>query len=43
LKALLSTIRDERIHADLTAMLLSHEQNIALVSAKLPSVPEDGP
>jgi nitronate monooxygenase len=43
LKALLPTIRDERIHADLTAMLLSHEQNIALVSAKLPSVAEEGP
>lgn len=35
LKALLPTIRDDRIHADLGAMLESHEQNIALVAARI--------
>ena len=37
LKALLPTIRDETIHADLTAMLASHERNIDLVAAALPA------
>ena len=37
LKALLPTIRDETIHADLTAMLASHERNIGLVAAELPT------
>ena len=37
LKALLPTIRDETIHADLTAMLASHERNIGLVAADLPT------
>jgi nitronate monooxygenase len=37
LKALLPTIRDETIHADLTAMLASHERNIDLVAAELPA------
>lgn len=35
LKALLPTIRDEAIHADLAAMLASHESNIELVAAQL--------
>ena len=37
LKALLPTIRDETIHADLIAMLASHERNIGLVAADLPT------
>ena len=37
LKALLPTVRDEAIHADLTAMLASHERNIGLVAAALPA------
>ncbi len=36
LKALLPTIRDETIYADLAAMLASHERNIGLVAAELP-------
>jgi nitronate monooxygenase len=35
LKALLPTIRDEAIYADLTTMLASHERNIGLVAAEL--------
>jgi hypothetical protein len=35
LKALLPTIRDETVHADLAAVLASHERNIDLVAAKL--------
>ena len=38
LKALLPTVRDDAIHADLEVMLVSHEQNIDLVAARLPSV-----
>ena len=37
LKALLPTIRGDAIHADLTAMLASHEHNIDLVAAELPT------
>jgi Domain of unknown function (DUF6306) len=37
LKALLPTIRDDAIHADLAAMLSSHERNIGLVAAELPA------
>lgn len=37
LKALLPTIRDEAIHADLTAILASHERKIELVAAELPT------
>jgi nitronate monooxygenase len=37
LEALLPGIRDESIHADLTAMLSSHIQNINLVAARLPT------
>jgi len=37
LQALLPGIRDARIHADLTAMLSSHIQNINLVAARLPT------
>ena len=37
IKTLLPTIRDEAIHADLTAMLASHERNIGLVGAELPA------
>lgn len=37
LNVLLPTIRDEAIHADLTAMLASHERNIGLVAVELPS------
>jgi nitronate monooxygenase len=36
LTALLPTIRDDAIHAELAAMLASHEQNIRLVAAELP-------
>lgn len=36
LQALLPTIRDDRIHADLSAMLTSHEHNIELVESHLP-------
>lgn len=44
LKTLLPEIRDEAIHADLTAMLVSHEHNIGLVAAALPApAPEGGP
>jgi nitronate monooxygenase len=39
LEALLPTIRDETIHADLAAMLASHESNIELVTAQLPATP----
>jgi nitronate monooxygenase len=39
LRALLPTIRDETIHADLTAMLDSHERNIELVAAGLSEAP----
>jgi nitronate monooxygenase len=35
LKALLSMIRDDAIHADLAMMLASHERNISLVAAEL--------
>lgn len=42
LKALLPTIRDEAIHADLAAMLASHESNIELVAAQLPTIPLTG-
>ena len=37
LKAQLPTIRDEAIHADLTAILASHERKIELVAAELPT------
>ncbi len=37
LEALLPTVRDEAIHADLTAMLASHQRNIDLVAAELPA------
>ena len=40
--ALLLTIRDEAIHADLTAMLSSHERNIGLVAAELPTPDRSG-
>jgi hypothetical protein len=36
LEALLPTIHDETIHADLAAMLASDESNIELVTAQLP-------
>jgi nitronate monooxygenase len=42
LKGLLPTIRDESIHADLAAMLASHESNIELVTAQLPTAPHTG-
>ena len=42
LKMLLPTILDDAIHADLTAMLASHERNIGLVAAKLPAPPSQG-
>lgn len=42
LEALLPTIRDEAIHADLTAMLSSHKRNIGLVTAQLPPVAASG-
>jgi NAD(P)H-dependent flavin oxidoreductase YrpB (nitropropane dioxygenase family) len=42
LKALLPTIRDEAIHADLAAMLVSNETNIELVTAQLPAMPFTG-
>ena len=35
LETLLPTVRNEALHADLTAMLVSHEQNIGLVAANL--------
>jgi hypothetical protein len=35
LKTLLPTIRDEAIHADLMEMVVSYEQNIVLITAKL--------
>lgn len=37
LKALLPLVRDEVIHADLLAMLGSHERNIDRIAARLPS------
>jgi len=37
LRVLLPTIRDEAIHADLSAMLMSHERNIDRVAARLPA------
>lgn len=42
LKALLPTIRDEAIHADLSAMLMSHERNIARVAARLSAAESQG-
>jgi len=42
LKGLLPTIRDETIHADLAAMLASHENNIELVTTQLPTAPHTG-
>ena len=42
LKALLPTICDEAIHADLSAMLASHERNIGLVAAELPAPDRSG-
>ncbi|HTW51088.1 MAG TPA: DUF6306 domain-containing protein [Stellaceae bacterium] len=42
LRMLLPTILDDAIHADLTAMLASHERNIGLVAAKLPAPPSQG-
>lgn len=42
LKGLLPTIRDETIHADLAAMLASHQSNIELVTAQLPTAPHTG-
>ena len=42
LRALLPTIRDEAIHADLSAMLASHERNIGLVAAELPAPDRSG-
>ena len=36
LKALLPTVRNEALYAELTAMLSSHERNIGLVAAELP-------
>ena len=42
LKAPLPTIRDEAIHADIAAMLVSHESNIELVTAQLPAIPFTG-
>jgi nitronate monooxygenase len=38
LKALLPTIHDEAIHADLAAILASHESNIELGTARLPAM-----
>ena len=35
LEALLPTVRDDRIHADLTAMLGSHKQNIERVNTQM--------
>ena len=37
LKALLSKVRDERLHGDLSAMLASHERNLDLVGSELPT------
>ncbi|HET6608896.1 MAG TPA: DUF6306 domain-containing protein [Rhodopila sp.] len=42
LNALLPTIRDDTIYADLAAMLASHESNIALVTAQLSGTPLTG-
>jgi nitronate monooxygenase len=42
LKALLPTVRDEAIHADLAAMLASHERNIDLVAGRLSEAPPAG-
>ena len=42
LKALLPTIRDPAIHADLAAMLASHEYNIDRVAANLPATKSQG-
>ncbi len=42
LKALLPTIRDEAIHADLMAMLASHERNVERVAAELPTPDRTG-
>ena len=42
LKALLPTISDEAIHADLAAMLASHESNIELVTTQLLAMPLAG-
>jgi nitronate monooxygenase len=36
LRTLLPTIRDDRLHATLTEMLVAHERNIDLVSAQVP-------
>jgi nitronate monooxygenase len=42
LKTLLPNIRDEAIHADLTAIVGSHEQNIGLITAKPPLPASEG-
>jgi nitronate monooxygenase len=42
LKALLPTIRDPAIHADLAPLLASHEHNIDRVAANLPATKSQG-